>query len=125
MLMSIGVLAQEENMGGDFEFYYNLGVKDAKYELSMESSNSEDEKDFWLDQMEFESRLKQENQKGYEVYVNGKSEVYLQHQMLLGEACESSAEFLKYMANYIRRGELSLNKEVVYYEKTKKTEPKQ
>lgn len=94
-------------------FYLELGRKDATHELSFINGNLEDEKDFWVDQKRFEALLKKENPALYQTYINGKYEVYREHQILCGEPCYHSDEFARQSAFYLINGEAVGTSEVV------------
>ncbi|NKI30869.1 hypothetical protein [Croceivirga thetidis] len=119
------VKAQEQNVTSASQFYHELGIKDAKYELSLESLNSEDEKDFWIDQIAFENGLKKLNPNGYQLYVDGKSQVYRQHKIHCGDRCNHSEEFAKYISYYVVNGKLGLTETAVYAAESKKTKKKE
>ena len=93
--------AQTSHVG----FYVKLGMKDAAHELALTNLNLEDERDFWLDQKQFESLLKEKDPAGYQAYLNGKFEVYREHQLLCGERCTHSDEFARQIAFYLIHGE--------------------
>ncbi len=86
------------------EFYRKLGIQDAMHELALTNLNEEDEKDFWLDQKAFEKLLEEKDPIGHQSYLNGKYLVYREHQILCGNSCEHSYEFLKQMAYYLING---------------------
>ena len=94
-------------------FYLELGKKDAKHELALIHSNLEDERDFWVDQKRFENLLKDKNPAWYQTYINGKYEVYREHQILCGESCTHSDEFIRQSAFYLINGESVSATEVV------------
>lgn len=125
MLFPFWVLAQEGNAINGSEFYYSLGIKDAKYELSLESVNIEDEKDFWQDQKAFEDRLKKENPEGHFFYLNGKSQIYRQHQIHCGGRCNHSEEFIRYKAFYVINGESSTKTDMAYTKENQSTKRKE
>lgn len=90
-----------------------LGRKDATHELSLTNLNPEDEKDFWVDQKQFETLLKKENPVGYQAYINGKYKVYRAHQIICGGPCNYSEEFTRQSAFYLIKGESVGASEVV------------
>lgn len=87
-------------------FFHDMGKKDARYELTLNSLSLEDEKDFWMDQKRFESLLEKQNPKGYQSYLNGKHLIYRNHQILCREEhCNNSDAFKQRMAFYLINGQ--------------------
>ncbi len=114
--------AQYGEAANDTKFFFDLGLKDAKHELSILNSIEEDAVDFWSDQRVFEELLHKKSPSFHQSYLNGKSVVYRQHQIHCGERCSHSEEFSRQIAYYISKGELQSEGEVVYSEKNGKKE---
>lgn len=106
----LGIAQTEKAQNG---FYLELGRKDATHELSLIDISPEDEKDFWVDQKQFEALLKKENPVGYQTYINGKYEVYRAHQIICGGSCGYSEELTRQSTFYLIKGESVGTTEVV------------
>ena len=79
LLVSYGIQAQEAPFE-KLDFYVALAMNDAKLEQNNNLLNSEDERDFWIDQINFEKKLSSKNPKAYRAYLSGKHIAYARHQ---------------------------------------------
>ncbi|MEN1784574.1 MAG: hypothetical protein AAGF77_05475 [Bacteroidota bacterium] len=100
-------------------FYTSLGLKDAKYEISLTHLSPEDEKDFWVDQQNYETLLKRRHPQGYQYYLKGKRQVYQQHKLLCDEGYAHSPLFAQKMSYYLAKGDLLPDQNVVYSSESK------
>ena len=107
-LMAIIVHGQTTQISFDSDFYRQLGIKDAKFELKVDFLNGEDESDFWIDQIRFESQLAKEDDTAYQVYLTAKYEVYHAHQLCCTDLEARSLLSQQKMDFYLNRGKVSL-----------------
>ncbi|MDC6350341.1 hypothetical protein PP178_02165 [Zeaxanthinibacter sp. PT1] len=70
------------------EFYRERAAADAALEHQLNWKHEEDERDFWVDQRNFENDLKAENPISYHVYMTGKRLAYDYQQTQCTDACE-------------------------------------
>lgn len=118
-------MAQSGDMESRDRFYEQLGIRDAKHEISIIAMNIEDESDFWKDQRAFEDLLMKESPTHYQSYINGKAEVYRQHKIHCGNRCGHSEKFSRQISFYIINGNPMVNGEVVFAPKAKTLKPKE
>lgn len=106
--------AQSDSAENKDSFYAQLGIRDAKHEISAIAMSVEDENDFWKDQRAFEDLLMKQNPSHYQSYLNGKAKVYRQHKIHCGNRCGHSEQFLQQIAFYIINGQTLVNEGVVF-----------
>ena len=121
-MLPLLVVAQEYPTENTIAFYTQLAQRDATYEYSMSLRASEDEKDFWKDQIHFEEQLAQRNPMGYHIYLRTKSEAYRSYQKQCAGACEHSEHYLRRAAFYVVNAQPDVG--LVYSLDTKKPQSK-
>jgi hypothetical protein len=85
-------------------FFEERAHNDAAYELSMSWQNEEDEIDFWTDQRNYEQRLKEDYNQGYQVYIMSKRAAYMAHREFCDQECNHGDHFREQAAFYYEFG---------------------
>ncbi|NKI30868.1 hypothetical protein [Croceivirga thetidis] len=88
------------------EFFFNLALRDANHEDSLQSIDLEDEQDYWLDQQNFEEQLLIESKEAYQIYINGKGLAYQLHFNDCSESCVHSKFYYNRATFYITQASL-------------------
>ncbi|SDQ20564.1 hypothetical protein [Flagellimonas zhangzhouensis] len=105
MVLFVSVLAyqtsaQEKQV--DVSFFKEKAKIDAHYEQSFIPLNEEDEIDFWNDQLQYESDLKQWDSNAYHVYLKEKSYAYSEYAKKCNQNCKHSEHYMQHAIFYIK-----------------------
>jgi hypothetical protein len=101
LLIPIAGFAQEDTIN---LFYADLAKRDALQEQNLVFTYSEDYKDFWQDQNNFEVLLNQHNPKAYKIYISEKAKAYNAHQLGCDANCKHDKNYLSKKAFYASYG---------------------
>jgi hypothetical protein len=97
---TLGLATASMAQHNGLSFYKELARKDAHREQTVAFSNIEDEKDFWMDQIQFENDLKVQNVPAYQVYMNEKRMAYSEHAEKCKNDCMHSDLYYKQAGFY-------------------------
>ncbi|GLU42939.1 hypothetical protein [Allomuricauda sp. NBRC 101325] len=105
MVLFVSVLAfqtsaQEKEV--DVSFFKEKAKIDAHYEQSFIALNEEDEIDFWNDQLQYESDLKQWSSTAYHVYLKEKSYAYSEYAKKCDKNCKHGKHYMQHAIFYIK-----------------------
>jgi len=92
VLFAFGLATMASAQNNSDSFYENQARKDAQLEQSSTFSSLEDEKDFWNDQIRYETDLQNQNNEAYKVYIKEKRMAYSKH----AENCNNNCTHTDY-----------------------------
>jgi hypothetical protein len=81
-------------------YYQQRGLEDALDEQQFEVKSKTEERAFWEEQKQYEKDLKQENRRGYKVYIQGKKEGYAAHHDYCDSHCHHSEYWYQHAGYY-------------------------
>ncbi|MBR9853157.1 MAG: hypothetical protein GYB37_01070 [Algicola sp.] len=100
VILTLGLATIASAQESDASFYEKQARKDAHQEQTIIFSSTEDEKDFWKDQIRYEEELKTKNLIAYQVYMNEKREAYSKHAHSCNNQCTHSDYFYEQASIY-------------------------
>ena len=86
VLFALGLATMVSAQDNTVSFYEKQARKDAHLEQTSTFSSLEDEKDFWNDQIRYETDLQNQNSAAYKVYMDAKRMAYSKH----AQACDNN-----------------------------------
>src|SRR6056297_2513219 len=92
LIFALGLATMASAQENNISFFEEQARKDAQKEQSSVFANIEDEKDFWNDQIRYETDLQNQNSTAYKVYINEKRMAYSKH----AEACNNHCKHTDY-----------------------------
>ena len=102
-----GLAQQAHDVESEMAFFETRALQDAAYEHSLTWQSEEDEIDFWTDQRNFETQLRESYLQGYQIYLLNKRVSYLDHQTDCKPEHSHGDYYLLQSAFYLQSGPVS------------------
>lgn len=106
LISTFGVIAQLESQGNQ-NFFFDLAIRDASYEISLKAFDLDDEEDFWLDQSMFEKLLLKKSKEEYQSYINAKNFAYQRHLDNCSDSCMHGKFYYRQATIYVSKATLA------------------